>query len=276
MQEGGQRVAGAWAGVDTPEEPLVSVITIVLNGAAYLEQTIQSVLGQTYKNIEYIIVDGGSEDGTLDIVRRYEEHLAYWISEPDGGLFYAMNKGMGLATGSVIGMVNSDDWYAPDAVEAAVRAIDGHDVVCGNICRVYTNFEVVVRPRFDRRRRRCFCPHPAVFVRAEVYRSKLFDTRYAVAGDIEFFLDLYLRLGVQFRCIDQVLTCMRAGGWSGQHRLRGYKELLGIRARFGDWRGVAQIVWKLSKFLAARTVRYVGGPRFYDALRKRVRERISL
>ena len=95
------------------KEPKVSIITVCLNSEKTLEQAIQSVISQTYKNIEYIIVDGASTDGTLDIISKYENKITKWVSEKDQGLYYAMNKGIDMATGDIVGIINSDDWYEP-------------------------------------------------------------------------------------------------------------------------------------------------------------------
>jgi glycosyltransferase involved in cell wall biosynthesis len=103
------------------ESPTVSIVTPSFNQAKYLEATLQSVIDQTYTNIEYIVVDGGSEDGSLSILDRYQAHLAALISEPDLGQADAINKGFGLATGDVLAWLNSDDTYEPRAVESAVR-----------------------------------------------------------------------------------------------------------------------------------------------------------
>ena len=105
-----------------PELPLVTIITVCLNSAKTMEQCIQSVLQQTYENIEYIIIDGGSSDSTLELIKKYEESIAYFVSEPDRGLYHAMNKGLELSTGDYILILNSDDWYAHDCVEALVKA----------------------------------------------------------------------------------------------------------------------------------------------------------
>ena len=91
----------------------VSIITVSYNSARTIEQTICSVLAQNYTPLEYIIIDGGSTDGTVDIIRSYEKQITYWVSECDGGLYEAMNKGIQRATGEVIGILNSDDWYLP-------------------------------------------------------------------------------------------------------------------------------------------------------------------
>ncbi len=101
--------------------PLISIITVVYNGEKYLKQAIESVINQTYKNIEYIIIDGGSTDNTLNIIKNYHQNISKWVSEPDNGLYDAMNKGIKLATGELIGMVNSDDWSELTAVEIIVN-----------------------------------------------------------------------------------------------------------------------------------------------------------
>ena len=104
------------------QHPLVSIITVVLNGESHLEHTINSVLCQTYENLEYIIIDGGSSDGTQDIIRKYQDKIDYWISESDDGIYDAMNKGILQAKGELIGILNSDDWYELETVELMVNA----------------------------------------------------------------------------------------------------------------------------------------------------------
>ena len=101
-------------------KPLVSIVTIVYNGEKHLEQTIQSVLNQTYSNIEYIIIDGGSKDNTINIIEKYSDRLAYWISEKDNGISDAFNKGIAKSTGEIVGLINADDWYDFDAIKHVV------------------------------------------------------------------------------------------------------------------------------------------------------------
>src|ERR1700733_2556203 len=116
--------------MDTPQ---VSIITVVFNGERYLEQAIRSVLGQSYPNIQYVVINGGSGDGTLSIIRKYEDRISCWISEKDKGISDAFNKGLARCEGEIIGILNADDWYEPDAVALAVKYIEAGDIAFGDI-----------------------------------------------------------------------------------------------------------------------------------------------
>src|ERR1700730_3668142 len=113
--------------------PLVSIVTIVFNGEKYIEQTIESVLNQSYKNIECIIIDGGSKDNTISIIKKYEDRLAYWHSEKDEGISDAVNKGIAKATGEMIAILNADDWYEKEAIRMIVETIGQLDVAYGDV-----------------------------------------------------------------------------------------------------------------------------------------------
>ena len=103
------------------QDMLISIITVCLNAVETIETTIRSVLQQTYKNVEYIVIDGGSTDGTLQIIEKYRNDISILISEKDEGIYDAMNKGIELARGDYIGIINADDWYEKDAVEHVVQ-----------------------------------------------------------------------------------------------------------------------------------------------------------
>jgi glycosyltransferase involved in cell wall biosynthesis len=129
--------------------PRISIITPSLNQADFIEQTISSVLGQGYPNLEYIIIDGGSTDGTVDLIRKYETHLAYWVSEQDGGQSNAINKGLKLVTGDIIAYLNSDDYYLDGVFERVANAYRDHpdvDLWHGR-CRIVDQYGAKVDER---------------------------------------------------------------------------------------------------------------------------------
>ncbi|NJL11154.1 MAG: glycosyltransferase [Calothrix sp. SM1_7_51] len=99
----------------------MTIITVTYNAGEYLEQTIQSVISQTYDNLEYIILDGGSTDSTIDIIKKYENSIAYWCSEPDKGIYDAMNKGIAISRGDIIGLINAGDTYLPNILESLAK-----------------------------------------------------------------------------------------------------------------------------------------------------------
>src|ERR1700719_3728267 len=101
--------------------PVISIITIVFNGEKYLDQTIRSVLDQNYPSVQYIIIDGGSTDNSLNIIKKYEKDLYLWVSEKDKGISDAFNKGIARATGDIIGIINADDWYEPETFKRVAQ-----------------------------------------------------------------------------------------------------------------------------------------------------------
>lgn len=120
IAEGGLRLQGLYK-TSSEDKPLITVVTVVFNGAVFLEETIKSVIEQTYDNVEYIIVDGGSTDGTLDIIHKYESAIDYWVSEPDQGMYDALSKGFKLSSGSLISYLNAGDLYGNHALEIAAN-----------------------------------------------------------------------------------------------------------------------------------------------------------
>lgn len=199
--------------------PLVSIITVVYNGAATIERTIQSVINQTYKNIEYIIIDGCSTDGTQDIVRSYKDKISYFISEKDSGIYDAMNKGIRKAQGDIIGIINSDDWYDVHAAEQAVNAFMGDQdvgLVYGNVFYMEGNKKkkLYIPDRINTIWHKMTVPHPTVFVKKSIYdRYGIFDTGYKIAADYEFVLRLYTN-GVRLKYINYAMAYFSFGGIS--------------------------------------------------------------
>jgi len=197
------------------EKPLFSLITVCFNSVNTIEQTIQSVLSQTCKNVEYIIIDGGSIDGTLKIIDRFREKMDRVIVEPDQGPFDAMNKGIQASKGKLIGILNSDDWYEPDTLEIVAEAYNKSDgkTVFHGLCKYVDDgkedrilsYHHDVLPMHS-------IAHPTCFIPATLYKEfGLYDTTYKIASDYELLLRLY-EAGVTFHRIERVLANFRSGG----------------------------------------------------------------
>lgn len=229
---GGRRFRGDLQLCDH-DVPLVSVVTIVRNGADTLHRAIDSVLSQDYPWLEYIIVDGQSTDGTLDILRANDAQLALWVSESDEGISDAFNKGIAFSRGEIIGLLNSDDWYEPGAVSAVVKTMQRTraDIVCGKLQyweQGRKTYLVTSDP--DLLERGMTVGHPTVFVRRQCYRKHgLFLPEFRLAMDYEWLLRAKTA-GAQFQAIDQCLGNMQGGG-IGDHRWRdSQREVAKARA----------------------------------------------
>jgi hypothetical protein len=176
------------------ELPLITIITVVLNDDKNIEKTIQSVINQNYPNVEYIIIDGGSSDRTLEKIRKYQHIIDYWISEKDNGIYHAMNKGIKLALGKYIGILNSGDNYTPgtlltvfkifyekdiDFISGAIKVIDKTKSWCIYPCRTLNTKNILSTP----------FPHPACFVSSHLYKQiGLFDENLQISGDHDFMI----------------------------------------------------------------------------------------
>ena len=216
----------------------VSIITVVYNNVSTLRDTIESVLDQDYPNIEYIIVDGNSTDGTVELVRSYGGRIEKFISEPDGGLYDAINKGIRMASGEVVGLLHSDDlFYSRSAVSTIASAFKANQVDS-----IYADLHYV--DKYDTRRvirnwqsgdynRGRFTtgwmpPHPTFYVKKEVYdRLGLYDTNFKSAADYELMLRYLYKHSISTKYIPDTLVKMRVGGESNRsikNRLRANKE----------------------------------------------------
>lgn len=207
---------------------VISIITATYNSANTVRDTFKSVLLQNNTNFEYIVVDGGSKDGTVDIIREYESLFGgrmKWISEPDRGIYDAMNKGIGMATGDVVGLLNSDDFYTSSDILARVEAAfsdDCIDAVYGDIHFVHdSNLKKCVRyysskPFHRRWMRFGFMPaHPSFYCRRSVYEKYgAFELSYKVAADFECLLRLIFIHRIKTKYLPLDFVTMRTGGAS--------------------------------------------------------------
>ena len=213
--------------------PLVSIVTIVYNGERHLEQTIQSVLEQGYSNIEYFIVDGGSTDKSVSIIQKYESSLAGWISEPDKGISDAFNKGIEHTKGSIIGLINADDWYEKDCVERIVASLGDHDVAYGDV-RYWKNGQPVFVQAGNHHllKKEMTVNHPTVFVKRKCYEKEGgFDVSVRFAMDYDVLLRLFVK-GYSFIHIPAVLANMRWEGVSDRKWKQGVRETLTIKNKY--------------------------------------------
>lgn len=196
---------------------LVSVITIVFNGKAHLEQTIHSIINQSYPAIEYIVIDGGSTDGSVEIIQTYQASISFWQSEPDKGIADAMNKALKHAQGEYIVFIHADDYLVDNRIiEKVMQNANGEDIFIGNLIfgrnlkrltprgfNFWMNFKTGVY-------------HQAAFCHRRVFeRIGGFDTGFKIAMDYDFFLRAY-RAGFKVKKIDQVISVMRDTGVSSQ------------------------------------------------------------
>ena len=216
----------------------VSIITVVYNGAEHIKDCIDSVLSQTYADIEYIIIDGQSSDGTVDIVRSYGTKIARFITEPDNGLYDAMNKGIALATGEVIGLLNADDFYRHERViENMVRTIKqtDSDAVYGDMVYVDRTDKTRLK-RYWRSGRYAanafkwgWMPgHLSFFAKRILYeRYGGFRTDMTSAADYELLLRFIHKNKAKLAYMNEVTIVMRAGGVSNSsmaNRLRANRD----------------------------------------------------
>lgn len=203
----------------------VSIITVCFNAASSIEQTIQSVASQDYPDIEHIVIDGGSTDGTLEILERYKDHFSYMVSEPDRGIYDAMNKGIAQATGDIIALLNADDAYADGSVISRVVATMEQselDACFGDA--VFFRAEEPTRiirhyhsARFSPKRipYGWMPAHPTLFLRKKIYeRFGSFKPEYKIAGDFEFIARIFGKNNLKYRHLPEVLVRMQAGGVS--------------------------------------------------------------
>ena len=203
----------------------ISIITICYNSAETIEDTIKSVASQSHDDVEYIIVDGASKDNTLEIVNKYKEHISTIISEPDKGIYDAMNKGVQAASGEVIGILNSDDFYAHDDVlkdiDKLFRRTEAEAVYADLVYVNRDNTNEVIRYwksgpyKVGHFEKGWMPPHPTFFLKKECYDEYgIYSTKLRSAADYELMLRMIRKEGVSVAYHPEVITKMRVGGQS--------------------------------------------------------------
>lgn len=215
----------------------ISIITVSYNSAKYIEATIQSVLSQDYDNVEYIIIDGGSTDGTVDIIEKYADKLAYWVSEPDSGIYDAMNKGISQATGDIVGIINSDDYYFPGAFELVAEAFNNKNlnqyIFWGDV-----EYELLGRIKGWRPKnlkRGAFAPHPSMFCPRMIYnRIGMYDTTFRLLGDYDFMYRAIHKYQLKPIYIPELVAFFREGGLADNNIVTCLRDELKVKLRYGQ------------------------------------------
>lgn len=218
----------------------LTIITVSYNAVNTIEQTISSVVNQSYPNIEYIIIDGGSTDGTVDIIKKYKDKIAYWISEPDDGIYGAMNKGIKVATGDYIQIIGADDCLLSDSVIDMVARdiiakkadIYSYGILCVDEQK---HKEKYVGNKHARKNPKNYAmvPHGGMIVRRELYLNNLFDIGYKISADYKFFLQCYKNPDITFAYYDAPIIFFSLSGVSATSQKYSIEEDKKICEEFG-------------------------------------------
>lgn len=188
--------------------PKISIITVCFNAADVIEQTMLSVLNQTYDNVEYIIIDGGSTDGTIDIINKYSNLLSYWVSEPDRGIYDAMNKGIKISTGDYINFMNAGDKFVDnEIVNNVVSKLNSDiDVIFGDCYYIHQNKKYQIKQYIEAKnistiiKKYPFC-HQSTFTKVDYIKNHPFDISFKICADWYFFRNAYINDKIKFNHI---------------------------------------------------------------------------
>ena len=243
----------------------ISIITVCYNSEVTIEKTLQSVANQTYSNIEYIIIDGQSKDNTLKIIEKYKDVVSYLVSEPDKGLYDAMNKGIQLATGDYVGIINSDDTFfsndvisdevvflTKNKIDASIGNIVQHNEQ-GDIKRIYKSKNWLP----DKLKVGFMPPHPSIFFKRSLFdKFGFYHLDFKIAADYELIIRYFLKYKISWKYSGITTTSMLIGGLSSSG-LESYNKVteeinIGLTRndiKFSKFKVVFRIVWKIFGWL---------------------------
>lgn len=249
----------------------VSIITSCFNREATIEHTLNSVLSQTYSDIEYIVVDGASQDHSLDIINTYQDRIAKIISEPDKGMYEGINKGIRVASGDIIGLMHSDDFFfSNDVVEHIVKIFNqtNADLIYGNGLFVDDkDTNKIVRNWISgtyskKKMRRGWLPlHPTVYIKRDCFiRLGLYDESFKIAADSDFLVRYMYEGDLDITYLDEYVVCMRMGGLSTdpEKMKKKWEEDLILYRNHGFspyWTLICKIISKVPQFVSAKFIK---------------------
>ncbi len=210
--------------------PLLSIVTVVYNSEKYLEKTVKSVINQTYDNIEYIIIDGDSSDDTLKIIKSYEKYINRWMSEPDKGIYDAMNKGVNNASAEWVIFMNAGDVFYDDFVLEKIEKylITSNDVCYGSVVKNIHGFDILESPgSLDSLWKGMVFSHQSCFLKRSILLKYPFDVNLKVAADFKQIFYIYSNNHI-FREIELIISTISADGVSDRRRLRSTLERFNV------------------------------------------------
>ena len=254
IEEGGKRIKNLYR-KSLKNKPLITIITVVLNHAKELDTTIKSVILQNYSNLEYIIIDGGSSDNTIPVIKKYENHIDYWLSQKDAGIFDAFNKGLKLSSGDYICILNSGDYFTENSINFIVKKIlekKDLDILFGTVLKkkkfsgfypdkIFFNLNII--PSLM-----------STFVKLSIYKEiGLFDTNLAHYGDYDFFYKCIKKKDIKWYATkkNKVITVFDLKGYSSKASFfsKLYSEYK-VRIKYENF---LMVIFKL----AIKTLRYI-------------------
>lgn len=221
--------------------PMVTVVTVVFNGEEFIEDTILSVINQSYRNIEYIVIDGGSLDKTTEIIMRYQNHIRYWVSEKDFGIYDAMNKGIDAATGEWIIFMNTGDAFSSKSSVADVFSQDQNDftVIYGDVNVIYPKFMRLVKAKMISEIQKGMpFSHQSTLVKTSYHKANKFNIKNTIAADMEFLMRAYTS-GFLFNYFPFSISNISSGGISDTNRIKTILSWWKVSFEFGSSRYLA-------------------------------------
>lgn len=216
----------------------ITVITVSYNAALTIEESILSVIKQTYRNIEYIIIDGNSNDGTVDIIKKYAKNIAYWVSEPDSGIYDAMNKGLSVATGHYVYFLGADDVIADNGVFSRIASEMENDTSIIYYSNVKFKHSGIIYPGIIKSNYRICLDnfsHQAIFYPLKIYSHKKYNINYRLWADYVYNIELYADKKNKFKYVDDIIAIFNCDGRGSVQRDKLFDEnrINLIRSLFG-------------------------------------------
>ena len=209
--------------------PKITVVTVCYNTVDTIEKTILSIINQTYSNIEYIVIDGNSSDGTVDVIKKYSDRISKWLSEPDKGIYDAMNKGTDLATGEWINFMNAGDLFVNDHVIEDLLSMfeEKHDVIYGNTIFINGGNTKIQKAYARENAMPSFC-HQSSFISTQLMKRYHYDQSFVIAADTDFFDRIYKK-GYDLFFVDLFFSKVNMDGVSSNRRALVYREVCRIK-----------------------------------------------